>query len=695
MNNFPFHLTKGKILLEKYKIIKFIEKDNFIQIILCKDIFTNELFIIKIEQKLIHKKKGILETESYFLNKLKSIIGIPKLYQIGYYNPKTIISIQASLGYSLSDIFDKYYRHFNIKDITMIAIQILERIKIIHSKNIVHYNINPDNLFIDFAKFQNVIYLNNFIHAIKLENNNDNDNKYWNYNKNILNKNLIFSSINSMKGVKIYKKDDLESLGYILIFLLKGGLPWELLAYNSNLTKEEKNRKIYQIKKYLPLNKLCEGIPEEFKLFIEYIKKLNCKEEIDFNYCFNLFYTTFKKNQIINDGIFSWYQEKRVIQNSKKKSFYKFLWHKKFIQRKTSEKIIFNKYNLNNDNENFIIEKNSLKKSNSCFLNIDINPYLDNKEKNNFKNELKLSSSKEKDYSIEGEIEQEQNIKYYKKKKIKNLKINEKIIHIINKTQNQSKDDYIYKTKNNSKKKEINRLNFIFTDYNKKTKSIMEIKDKHEKSHKNNFSNNINKIKNTSFKTLNTLNNKNEKEIINKSKIHEKKKAIRLLKKNSTIKLKTPFNNTQIKTINKPNKKININLNKIPKNNRIFPMVAKTTKNYSNSNIKSKIKKSNYFTLINNGISKINLIQNISNIYVTKSFFEERHKYISNKTKTIVPKTSNNVIKKINKGKIKNLILNIKGNKSQENKIKINNNTDRLKIREEKDDSLNTYYLIN
>ena len=106
MNNFPFHLTKGKILLEKYKIIKFIEKDNFIQIILCKDIFTNELFIIKIEQKLIHKKKGILETESYFLNKLKSIIGIPKLYQIGYYNPKTIISIQASLGYS----FQNYIR---------------------------------------------------------------------------------------------------------------------------------------------------------------------------------------------------------------------------------------------------------------------------------------------------------------------------------------------------------------------------------------------------------------------------------------------------------------------------------------------------------------------------------------------------------------------------------------------------------
>ena len=64
---------------------------------------------------------------------------------------------------SLSEIFDKYFRGFNIKDITMIAIQILERIKSIHSKNIIHHNINPDNLYIDFSKFQNVIYLNNFI----------------------------------------------------------------------------------------------------------------------------------------------------------------------------------------------------------------------------------------------------------------------------------------------------------------------------------------------------------------------------------------------------------------------------------------------------------------------------------------------------------------------------------------------------
>ena len=698
MNNFPFHLKKGKILFEKYKIIKLLQKNNYIQIFLCKNILTNELFIIKIEQKQFHKTKGILEKESYFLNELNSIIGIPRLHQIGYYNPKIIISIQASLGLSLSEIFDKYFRGFNIKDMTMIAIQILERIKSIHSKNIIHHNINPDNLFIDFSKFQNVIYLNNFINAIKFDNN-----KICKFNKNILNKNLIFSSINSMKGVKIYKKDDLESLGYIIIYFLKGGLPWELLAFNSDLNHEEKNRIIYQIKKYIPLKILCEGIPEEFKLFIEYIRKMNSKEEIDFNYCFNLFYAIFKKNNIINDGIFSWYQEKRKIQYSRKKLFYKFLWRKKFIQKNISEKIIFNKSFLGKSNsENFNKLKNGLKKSNSCFLNMDINPYLKNKEeKNILNNAIKLSENKEKDYSIEGEIEQEQSFKYYKKKKIKNLKINKQIMHTINNTPNILKEESIYKTKNNSKKKKLNRLNILikekrlYTDCNKKEKSIIRNKDKNENSFKSNFSNKINKIKNMNFKTLNTIKSKNDNEIINKSKINDSKKIIRLFKKCSASKLNTGFNNNKIKIINKPNIKKNINLSKIPKNNRIFPLFSKTTKNFSNSNIKSKTKRSNYYTIINNGISKINLIQNISNIYVTKSFFEEKQKNISSKTKIIAPKTTKNNIKKINKGKIKNLILNIKGEKNQKNKIVINNSKDKLNPIEKKENIFNDYYLIN
>ena len=645
MNNFLLSLDKGRILFEKYKILKQIKKENFLQIYLGKNIFTNELIIIKIEKKN-SKKKGNLEIESYFLNLLKAT-GIPVIKQIGYYDNSNIISIQTNLGFSLSKIFDDFYRCFSIKDITIIAIQILERIKYIHSKNIIHCNINPDNLFIDFSRFDNVIYLTGFDHAIKY--NNINNKRI--FDRNILNSNsssLIFSSLNIMKGNFINKKDDLESLGYILLFLLKGELPWEYIA--NDLNERDKIRKIYQLKKYYSLDLLCDKIPEEFRLFIIYIKKLKVKEEIDYNYCFHLFYTIFKNNNITN-------------------------------------------------------------------LKIDYK-----------KKENSISFEEEKEYSIEGEIDNEENIKTYKKKKAKKI-IKRKYISL-----NQNSET-IYKTKNNSKskinsynnekplytdymvkrlpyikiKKELNKIknkskliNSTFKDINQnmKKKISLNIKDLF-------FSNNNQKILNKSFKSENI----SVKKLANKSKALKIGKMIRVSKKmlNQAIKLENKTIQDNIITNNEtPAKKIikrniyynnvnnpeytissynninknkdkpklrSMNSNKILKNNNIYPTSYNISKDNSGYNLNPKKIKKNSYTIIHNSISKLNLIQNISNIYVTKTYFEEP------KNVYIKPKNIN-----AKKGKIKNMILKIKGNKN----IDINKN---IESKSEKENSLNYYYL--
>jgi len=719
MNNFPSHLTKGEILFEKYKILKQIKKTEFLQIYLGKNIRTNESILIKIEPKGTKKKKGILETESYYLNLLKSS-GIPIIKQIGYYN-NNIISIQMNLGLSLSKIFDKFYHCFSIKDITMIAIQILERIKFIHSKNVIHSNINLDNLFIDFSLFNNVVYLTGFDHAIKCDN--VNNNKHLMNNKH----NLIFSSINSMKGNKINKKDDLESLSYILLYLLKGELPWEFIAHDLKLNEKNKKWKIYQLKKYFCLDLFCEEIPEEFKLFFNYVKELKIKEEIDYNYCFNLFYTIFKKNDIINDGIFSWYQEKRNNKNKIIKSYYKYLWQKKFLQKSTScNNLIFENY-IENDNE-----QNNLKKSNSCFLNIyNSNIFTKSKKitynKNIITTNTKIKSEREKcsisldeekEYSIEGEIDNEEKLKTYKKKKAK------KIIkrQLINDNLNPNKDELIYKTKNNSKIKTNNSIslkneNQLYTEYIIKHIPYIKIKKEpnviKDKSKLINYTfkdiNNINKnvkkkvslnIKdlisnnNTKSKIINKLiksENISVKKLANNTKELKIDKIIKVSKKklNQTLKLdnqsnhKNIFvhNDTPIKqaikrniysnisnkpenTISSYNHKINdfyrpkmknMHSSKILKNNIIYPTSYNTSNDNSEYNIKPKKIKKNSFTIIHNSISKLNLIQNISNIYVTKSYFDEP------KNVYIKPKNIN-----VKKGKIKNMILKIKGNKSQE-----------------------------
>ena len=669
------NLSNGTILFKEYKIKKrFLNNTNNLQVYLAEKINTKQMFIIKLEQKESNKK-GLIETESYILSKIKSL-GIPTIEQIGYYNQKTIISIQAKHGFTLSEIFDKFYRHFNIKDITMIAIQILEKIKFIHSKNIIYSNINLGNLYINFSRFQNIIYLTDFTRAIKCDNINSAKN---NYNRN----NLIFSSINSMKGIKIYKKDDLESLGYLLLFLLKGGLPWELLAFNLDINEEEKAHRIFQIKKNYLLGILYEGIPEEFKLFINYIKNLPINHEIDYNYCFNLFYTVFKKNNIINDGIFSWYQEKRNNKNVNKeriKSYFKFLKQKRFLQRKTSDNIIFDKSKLfnNDNNENSLTY---LKKSNSCFLNIYYNTHFNNNKSNinshkNKKNSI-IFSDEGRDYSIEGQIEQDIKLKTISKRRTKKINLN--LNRTISNCFNQNNENYIYKTKVNTGKKKISIINVIKINLFKRNSSKRVFKT-HNTS--------LKKLK-SNIKFINDLMNKTKKTIEKRKSLNEPKKI-----QNRTLKIrqesKKEINGIKkIKKVNKTSSKKNTNFNNILRNNIFFSNFPKIKKNYSNTNIKYRTNSNNkFYTIINNSISQLNLVQNISNIYFAKTFFDRKSTKKFTKPYTYITNTENNKSKLKNEKNIKNLILKINGNKKQE-KIK------KIKVKKEKENSFNDYYLIN
>lgn len=408
---------------EKYKIGKLLNRKSNISVYQGQKLDNRELLTIKIEQKKDKNVKGILEKESHYLDKLKSK-GIPAIVDIGIYQD-TIISIQSSLGPTLEQIFKKYVGCFNIKDVVIISIQLLERLKYLHNKGIIYYNVSPENLSVGLGRFQNIIYFNNFYFSEKIQT-----------KKTYLREeetSYIFSSNNKLKGIQYSKRDDLISLGYMILFFLRGGLPWESLIYSP--TKEEKRRKIIQMKQKYEISKLCEGYPEEFKLYIEYVSKLKLNEEINYSYCFSLFYEIFHKNFILNDGIFSWCQERK----KPKKNFYKNFWEKRKLFQQTS---------FSSKNKIFV-KLNPNKRANSCFLNlhnplekiIDLKRRKENDKKCRTKKrkmEIKIinrncnsQGNSDKEYSIEGEIEQispkdTKNSKYMKtitvmdKKKTKN-----------------------------------------------------------------------------------------------------------------------------------------------------------------------------------------------------------------------------------------------------------------------------------
>ena len=144
------------------------------------------------------------------------------------------------LGPTLSHLFIKYLGKFPVKDIAMISIQILERIKFIHSKSIIHCDIRPNNFSLGLGRFQNIIYITDFNSAKRYRNKNTLEHNKFRVSNNF-DGNFIFSSVNALRGVELSRRDDLESLGYMLIYFLKGNLPWE---HVKSLNNYEKKRKI-------------------------------------------------------------------------------------------------------------------------------------------------------------------------------------------------------------------------------------------------------------------------------------------------------------------------------------------------------------------------------------------------------------------------------------------------------------------
>ena len=636
-------LFKKKIIFGKYQITKTIDKKNSLQVYEGKNINSGELLLIKFEQKSDKKRKGILETELHFLNQLKSP-GFPEIKKIGYFE-NNIVSIQVLLGLSLSQLFNKYYGNFKIKDITMIAIQILERIKYIHSQNILSCDINPNIFSIGIGRFQNIIYMTNFNSAKKYAKKDNLEHIKYNKTKNNID-NYIFSSINALRGIELSRRDDLESLGYMLIYFLKGELPWENIKCSD---KKEKKRKIYQIKKCYDLSTLCSEIPEEFKLYLNYVKSLKFSEEPDYNYCFSLFYGIFKKMNIINDGIFSWFQEKKEENQNKIKQFYNKLWYNKSINKNTSTCSILNNSRKNEKNKVNIPEFKSIIKSNSCFLNVHNSLDYILKNNKNSSNKI-LADDKQNNIYKEKEKENYNNNNKYRSINRKNDigdHINEqKSIELPNIYIEESKEsgnsmslssDKEYSIegkieqdvkKNKTYEKKQIRINFK-KSFNKK-KDLDIDKNKYRKSEIN--QNDLLRIQ----KRINNKKQNNDKIFINKM---NKKITIGIINKTFTNKdLSTKNRNNRTDIINTEyNKKYSPNIksgnssekNKYLKNKIKYFTNSKTIKDYSNYTNISQIRnrtKINDTNLTNSNTNDVININENYNTYNTKTNIKKKQK---------------------------------------------------------------------
>jgi serine/threonine protein kinase len=104
-----------------------------------------------------------------------------------------------------------------------------------------------------------------------------------------------YASINNHLGIEQSRRDDLESLGYVFMYFLRGSLPWQGLRAN---TKKQKYQKIMEKKMATPIDLLCKGFPDEFRIYFEYCRALRFADKPDYSYLRRLFKDLALRNEV-------------------------------------------------------------------------------------------------------------------------------------------------------------------------------------------------------------------------------------------------------------------------------------------------------------------------------------------------------------------------------------------------------------
>ena len=245
----------NKVFFSKYKTEKKLGEGSFGKVY--KATYNNKLFAIKFEKRT--SNQSLLESEATIMNYLKSKY-IPNIESFGQNNEYNILIMQL-MDKSLEDLIN-IYKTFSIKTTCLLAYQMINILKYIHDNHIIHRDIKPDNFVMGIGEKNANLYILDFGLA-----------KKYRSSKNLLQYPLIkkkkltgtarYASINALEEYEQSRRDDLESVSYVLMYFLKGNLPlpWQGLKVK---VKEERYQKILEKKKKLVLKNYVKVFHKNF-----------------------------------------------------------------------------------------------------------------------------------------------------------------------------------------------------------------------------------------------------------------------------------------------------------------------------------------------------------------------------------------------------------------------------------------------
>ena len=530
------------IFFKKYKPIKLLGAGTFSVVYEGINIKDNSKVALKLEEKNINK--SLLKSEALNIFALQGF-GIIKFISFGHSKDYNVL-VEPLLGESLYSLYLQLKKNFTLKDICLIGIQTIERIEYIHSKGYLHGDIKPEN-FVIGNNDQRIIYIIDFGLSKKYRSDRTGNHIQFCITKK-MNGTARYASTNSLRGVEISRRDDLECLAYMIIYFIMKKLPWQGVKANS---LQNRYKKIYYMKKKLIYDENFKQLPKEIQEFYNDIKKLKFEEKPNYVKLKGYFYILLKKNGFEADNNFSWINRDHLINtkeiininerksNSQKRLMDKLLKNSNKLNKekkeeeikhnikivKTSSKFKFcnKQYSQNNiiNNEYGYTNSNNNKdiKSINEAIDIDVGDFSENEEENN-KNNNYIYEKKLRKYNSDIKNKKQLYRNEIKKNDLNYVdKIKKKYeIDINNKKEENKNDKYIdnveiknYISFNQNIKKENNKENIDVKDNFRRCNINKNYLINDFKSNKNNQNKIIIGKENINI-NIENINNNNQKE---------------------------------------------------------------------------------------------------------------------------------------------------------------------------------------
>uniref|UniRef100_A0A8C8CWV9 non-specific serine/threonine protein kinase n=1 Tax=Oncorhynchus tshawytscha TaxID=74940 RepID=A0A8C8CWV9_ONCTS len=320
----------------KYKLVRKIGSGSFGDIYLAINITNGEEVAVKLESQKARHPQLLYESKLYKI--LQGGVGIPHIRWYGQEKDYNVL-VMDLLGPSLEDLFNFCSRRFTMKTVLMLADQMISRIEYVHTKNFIHRDIKPDNFLMGIGRHCNKLFLIDFGLAKKYRDNRTRQHIPYREDKNLTGT-ARYASINAHLGIEQSRRDDMESLGYVLMYFNRTSLPWQglkvgqagtlgppvlvhvswaeikrsqmfythknIIFCTNAATKKQKYEKISEKKMSTPVEVLCKGFPAEFAMYLNYCRGLRFEEAPDYMYLRQLFRILFRTLNHQYDYTFDW-----------------------------------------------------------------------------------------------------------------------------------------------------------------------------------------------------------------------------------------------------------------------------------------------------------------------------------------------------------------------------------------------------